>query len=91
MDKKKIIMCRCEDVTLEDLHKKIDEGYERFEDLKRLLRVGMGPCQANTCGQLIQKELASCLGKKVNDVKPHKARPMLQGISLESIAKEAKK
>ena len=51
----------------------------------------MGPCQANTCGQLIQKELASYLGKKVNDVKPHKARPMLQGISLESIAKEAKK
>ena len=91
MDKKNIIMCRCEDVTLEDLHKKIDEGYETFEDLKRLLRVGMGPCQANTCGQLIQKELASYLGKKTSDIKPHKSRPMVQGISLESIAKEVEK
>lgn len=91
MNKKAIIMCRCEDVTLEDIHRKIDEGYETFEDLKRLLRVGMGPCQANTCGQLIQKELAAYLGKNVGGIKPHKARPVLQGISLEDIAKEAKK
>jgi bacterioferritin-associated ferredoxin len=91
MDKKKIIMCRCEDVTLADIHKKLDEGYETFEDLKRLLRIGMGPCQANTCGHIIQKEIASYLGKKPKNMKPHKSRPMLQGISLESIAKEAKK
>jgi bacterioferritin-associated ferredoxin len=91
MDKKNIIICRCEDVTLEDLHKKIDEGYETFEDLKRLLRVGMGPCQANTCGQLVQKELASYLGKNVSNVKPHKSRPVVTGVSLENIAKEAKK
>ncbi len=91
MNKKDIIMCRCEDVTLEDLHKKIDEGYETFEDLKRLLRIGMGPCQANTCGLLIQKELASYLNKKIADVKIHQSRPMIQGVSLEAIHKEIKK
>ena len=41
---------------------KINEGYTNFEDLKRLLRVGMGPCQGNTCGHLIQRELANFLG-----------------------------
>ena len=91
MDKKKIIMCRCEDITLADIHEKLDEGYETFEDLKRLLRIGMGPCQANTCGHIIQREIASYLKKKPQNIKPHKARPMLQGISVESIAKEAKK
>jgi bacterioferritin-associated ferredoxin len=91
MNKKDIIMCRCEDVTLEDLHKKIDEGYETFEDLKRLLRIGMGPCQANTCGILIQKELANYLNKKTETIKTHHSRPVLQGISLEMIHKEIKK
>ncbi|MCK9236369.1 MAG: (2Fe-2S)-binding protein [Acholeplasmataceae bacterium] len=91
MDKTKIMMCRCEDVTLADLHQKIDEGYHTFEDLKRLLRIGMGPCQANTCGHLIQRELASYLKKPVTETRPHKSRPVIQGISLEAIAKEAKK
>lgn len=91
MNKKDIIMCRCEDVTLDDLHKKIDEGYETFEDLKRILRIGMGPCQANTCGILIQRELASYLNKKIEDVKIHKSRPVISGISLEKIAKETEK
>lgn len=91
MIKKDVMMCRCEDVTLYDLHQKIDEGYETFEDLKRILRIGMGPCQANTCGFLIQKELATYLGKKMEDVKIHRCRPVISGISLESIAKELKK
>jgi bacterioferritin-associated ferredoxin len=91
MRKKDIIMCRCEDVTLEDLHKKIDEGYETFEDLKRILRIGMGPCQANTCGILIQKELANYLDIKIDKVKTHHSRPIIQGVSLEQIHKEIKK
>lgn len=91
MNEKDIIMCRCEDVTLEDLHQKIDEGYETFEDLKRILRIGMGPCQANTCGILIQKELAKYLDKKIEKVKTHHSRPMIQGVSLGKINKEMKK
>ena len=41
MDKSKIILCRCEDITLDDVHRLLDEGYTTFEDMKRLLRVGM--------------------------------------------------
>lgn len=91
MNKKDIIMCRCEDVTLEDLHQKMDEGYHTFEDLKRLLRIGMGPCQANTCGIIIQKEIAKYLNKKIETIDTHHHRPMIQGISLEKIDKEIKK
>ncbi len=87
MNKKDIIICRCEDVTLQQIHDFLDQGYETFEDMKRLLRVGMGPCQANTCGHLIQREIANYLNKKVEDVKIHKVRPMTLGVPLESIAK----
>jgi bacterioferritin-associated ferredoxin len=90
MSKKDIMICRCEDVTLQQIHDFLDQGYQSFEDMKRLLRVGMGPCQANTCGHLIQKEIAKYTGKKVEDVNIHKVRPMVMGVPLKSIAEDSK-
>ena len=39
------IICRCEDITQEQIEQAIDEGYTTLEELKRKLRLGMGPCQ----------------------------------------------
>ena len=87
MDKSKVIICRCEDVTLCDVHRLLEEGYTTFEDLKRLLRVGMGPCQANTCGHLIQKEIAQFLKLPLDEVLIQKVRPLTLGVTLDQIAK----
>jgi bacterioferritin-associated ferredoxin len=87
MDKSKIMICRCEDVTLGDVHRLLEEGYTTFEDLKRLLRVGMGPCQANTCGHLIQKEIALYLNLPLEDVSIQKVRPLTLGVTLDQIVK----
>jgi bacterioferritin-associated ferredoxin len=86
MNKKDIIICRCEDVNLEQIHNLLEQGYTTFEDLKRLLRVGMGPCQANTCGHLIQREIATFLGKPVHEIPVHKVRPLVMGVELKRIA-----
>jgi bacterioferritin-associated ferredoxin len=86
MRKEDIIICRCEDVTLKQIHDLLDQGYTRFEDLKRVLRVGMGPCQANTCGHLIQREIAKHLQKPVEEVPVHKVRPLVMGVPLKKIA-----
>ena len=68
MNDDKIIICRCEDVTLKDIKDLLQQGYTNFEDLKRLLRVGMGACQGNTCGQLIQREIAKFLNKSIEEI-----------------------
>ncbi|XFA99001.1 (2Fe-2S)-binding protein [Candidatus Izemoplasma sp. B36] len=86
MNKKDIIICRCEDVTLEDIHQCLEQGYTTFEEIKRILRIGMGPCQGQTCSILVQREIAKFLGKKVEDVKTHKTRPLTTGVVLEDIA-----
>jgi len=89
MSKKDIIICRCEDVTLEDVEAIMKEGYTSFEEIKRILRVGMGPCQGNTCGQLLQREIAKYLNIPINDVKTHKVRPLISGVKLKSIVEAA--
>ena len=90
MNKKDIIICRCEDVSLQDLHDCLDEGYHTFEDIKRILRVGMGPCQGNSCGLLVQREIASYLKQPLNKIKTHKVRPLISGVKLQSIVDNAK-
>ena len=90
MKKDKIIICRCEDVTLADLHRLLDAGYHSFEDLKRLLRVGMGPCQANTCGHLIQREISKYTSKSMEQISIQKVRPLVTGVPLQSIVEATK-
>lgn len=88
MNKEKIIICRCEDITLQKIHDMLDKGYTSFETMKRISRVGMGPCQANTCGLLIQREISEYLNKPVEDIKVQKTRPLAMGVLLGAIAKE---
>lgn len=90
MSNKDIIICRCEDVSLQDIHDCLNEGYTTFEELKRILRVGMGACQANSCGLLIQKEIAKFVKKPLSSIKTHKVRPLISGVKLKSIVENSK-
>jgi NAD(P)H-nitrite reductase large subunit len=90
MKKDDIMICRCEDVSLQALHDCLDEGYTTFEEVKRILRIGMGPCQGITCGLLVQREIAKYFNKPLNQVKTHRVRPLITGVKLKSIVESAK-
>ena len=90
MNKENIIICRCEDVSLQKLHNCFDEGYTTIEDLKRILRVGMGPCQGNTCQLLVQRELAKYLNKPLKEIVTQTVRPLITGVKLKAIVENAK-
>ncbi|QWB99501.1 (2Fe-2S)-binding protein [Mycoplasmatota bacterium] len=87
MNKKDIIICRCEDVSLADIHEALDMGYRDFESIKRILRVGMGPCQGQTCAHLVKNEIARYNKVNPESVKIHKTRPLISGVVLKDIAK----
>lgn len=82
--KKRTIVCRCEDLTEEDVSNAIDEGYTDIEELRKRLRIGMGPCQGRVCIQLVMKILEKKTGKKVTI--PPTARPPTVPISLGTLA-----
>jgi len=87
MDPKKVIVCRCEDVTLYDVLKAIDEGYTDLELLKRKLRIGMGPCQGRYCLPLIVRILSIKTRKSPNDLRIPKSRPPLIPIEVKYFIK----
>ena len=84
--KKKAIVCRCEDLTEEDVIKAIDEGYTDIEELRKKLRIGMGPCQGRVCIQLVIKILEKKTGKKVSKIPLPTSRPPIVPVSFGTLA-----
>ena len=88
MDQSETIICRCSDVTLEQIRALIAEGYLTFDEIKRITRAGMGPCQGKTCSQLIMRELSAATGKPMGELGFQKTRPAVVGVRLELFAEE---
>ena len=80
------IICRCEDVTLEDLQHLLERGYTSPDELKRVSRCGMGPCQGKTCRELVVAEIARYLSKDPGDVALPTFRPPTKPVKLGLIA-----
>jgi bacterioferritin-associated ferredoxin len=87
-DKKDIIICRCEDITLEEVENAIDSGINHPEELKRFLHVGMGPCQSRTCGRIVIRILSSKTGKPVSEIKSTGQRPPLVSVPIRELLSE---
>lgn len=89
MNPEKVIICRCEDVTLKDILDLFEAGYDSFEEIKRIKRVGMGPCQANTCGKMVQWEIAKYFDRPLETVRFQNMRPFTTGVKLKAIREAA--
>ncbi|MDR1650556.1 MAG: (2Fe-2S)-binding protein [Synergistaceae bacterium] len=77
-----VIICRCEEITLEEIRSWIGKGYRHFDELKRILRVGMGPCQGRGCRDIILRELAKATGEPLDKIDPGTIRPPVKPIKL---------
>jgi NAD(P)H-nitrite reductase large subunit len=81
-----VIICRCEDVTYGEIVDVIDEGLTTTEEIKRVLRCGMGPCQGRTCSRLIARIIAEKTGAKVADVPYPAVRPPTRPVEIGTLA-----
>mgnify|MGYP000960678095 CR=1 FL=1 len=62
------IICRCEGITLGEIRELIREGYTTLDEIKRISRAGMGPCQGRTCRHLIMQEIRNATGQNMDDM-----------------------
>lgn len=73
----KIIVCRCEDVTLSDLEQAFSQGFRDMESLKRYTGFGTGYCQGKCCTAHAARYLAAMKGGDDVVADPPRTRPLL--------------
>ncbi|HHW45196.1 MAG TPA: (2Fe-2S)-binding protein [Desulfotomaculum sp.] len=83
----KTIICRCEDVTLEEVRQLLREGARTLDEIKRLKRCGMGPCQGRTCRPLIAAEITRATGQDPATLQMPTFRPPAVPIKLGILAR----
>jgi hypothetical protein len=84
----KIVLCRCEDMTLADLAHSVSRGYRDIEEVKRYTGFGTGPCQGKECLAVVAIELAKLTGKPPESIPPFTSRPPLAPTPLRLLARD---
>jgi len=80
------IVCRCEDVNREAILACIKDGYKTIDEIKRVTRAGMGPCQGRTCRNMIAFELSRYFSIPMEDVLMPTFRPPIKPIGMGVLA-----
>ncbi len=82
------IICRCQDVTEEEIITAIRQGATTIDEIRRLVRAGMGSCQGRTCRRLVSQIISRELKTPAADIYPPTFRPPNRPVSFELIMKE---
>lgn len=85
-EKGDMIICRCEEITLEEILQAIAEGARSVNEVKRRTRAGMGLCQGRSCGRLVRKIVAEQTGQPIGQVLPGTFRPPVRPVALGVLA-----
>jgi sarcosine oxidase subunit beta len=71
----KVIVCRCEDVTLGDVQAAFALGYLTVEEVKRYTGLGTGPCQGQECMVHCALLCLQASARPPSEIGPFTARP----------------
>ena len=80
------IICRCEDVTEDEVRAAIREGLTSLDEIKRILRCGMGHCQGRTCGRLIARIISQETGVPASEQEWTTFRPPTRPVPMGVLA-----
>lgn len=81
----KLIVCRCEEVSLEDIKETAQKYKCSARELKLRTRAGMGYCGGRTCRPGVDTILYEVTGEKPSHDIPLKVQPPVRPISLSDL------
>ena len=82
-----LIICRCEEVTKQEIVDTIRDGCITVHDVRKRTRGGMGFCQGKTCARQIQMLINQYAGKDISKLLTATARPPVRPIPVEVFVK----
>ncbi|QIB65126.1 NAD(P)/FAD-dependent oxidoreductase [Kineobactrum salinum] len=80
------IVCRCYEVTKRSITGAVQENCCTPDQIKSLLRCGMGPCQGRMCSSTVSRILADAQGRNMEEVGVYKSRPPIKPIPVSELA-----
>ncbi len=81
-----VMVCRCEEVTEEDVRTAIRAGARTVDEIKRATRAGMGFCQSKTCFLDIARILHEERGTPMEEIKPIRVRIPVRPIRADILS-----
>ena len=82
MKEEEVLICRCQEVTEQEILDAVRDGATTVDGVKRRTRAGMGLCQGKTCGRLVQRIVAQETGKDPAEVPPQKSRMPVRPVKI---------
>jgi bacterioferritin-associated ferredoxin len=80
------IVCRCEEVTAQEILDSVKIGATGPNQLKAYRRTGMGPCQGRLCGLTVTELMAEARGKTPQEIGHYRLRAPVKPIMLSELA-----
>jgi NADPH-dependent 2,4-dienoyl-CoA reductase/sulfur reductase-like enzyme len=80
------LVCRCEEVTAQQVRDMAAMGCEGPNQMKAFLRCGMGPCQGRLCGLTVTELIARQRDTTPAEVGYYRLRPPVKPITLAELA-----
>ncbi len=80
----KAFICRCEEVTREEIEQAIQDGAATIAGVKNRTHAGMGLCQGRTCRKLISNMLTGV--KSPAEILPPTTRPPVRTVKVNELA-----
>ena len=77
-----MLVCRCEEITKGEIRRAVHDGMFELTEVRRYLRAGMGLCQGQTCGRLVQSIIAHELQLRSNEVEAALPRAPMRPIEM---------
>ncbi len=76
------IICRCEEITEEEIIEAIQKGLVTLNEVKKATRAGMGLCQGKICSKLVERIIGRETGLPPKEIIPATFRPPVRPLPL---------
>jgi NAD(P)H-nitrite reductase large subunit len=82
------VLCRCEEITVDQVRQAVAEGATTVSAVRMLTRAGMGRCQGRMCGSSVAELLARELDLPVEATGQATPRPPVVPVPLEGLLED---
>jgi NAD(P)H-nitrite reductase large subunit len=84
LESERILVCRCMEVTEDEVRNAIRQGARTVDAVKRVTQACFGLCQSKTCFNIIARIISEETGIPVSEIGPIRIRIPVRPLNMES-------